>query len=475
MSNPTQVTPVSDPIKDSLFKSLKLTVLQTPEPSDPNKDPKVTQSGEIIPEASAEPKYSFDTSDGSLSGVLTAIRDEAKKEAAKPEDKKEEPTTAKTEASTSTDKKEEPAKVAVPVEVKAKKVSIQAPEPTPQVLTPVAPVETPVVISDEFDEEEKDEIELAKFAAKSNPEKYSGLDKKLETFFKKHNDYLDQKLGEDPHFEPDVDKNDDYRRWMQANRPELPRHEKRKLEREFLIKRAKEEAVAEADSRLQEVNNRLREVETRPRIAKSIDNFVDALNGILPEDISTSLKSNTLEADLPVEGEVVKQYLGLAKHAASEFLNLTEGLSKYDPKNPTHSWLGTFIHEQGTLFLKNGGKELEREGKKFIPRAEYNGLPADRKDKFWSFSNSDVLDMLAYNAKANVETAVAKEREKYDKVVAAKAKKAGTGQKPAVVSTPTGVENSDVSPRAASAPVAATGSSPAHSGRDPLMAHILGR
>jgi hypothetical protein len=225
---------------------------------------------------------------------------------------------------------------------------------------------------------------------------------------------------------------------------------------------------------LQEVNNRLREVEIRPRIAKSIDNFVEAVNSILPEDIAASVKSGTLDEDLPLEGETVKQYLGLAKHAASEFLNLTGGLTKFDSKNPTHSWLGSFIHEQGTLFLKNGGKELERDGKKFLPRAEYNGLPADRKDKFWSFTDSDVLDMLAYNAKTTVESAVAREREKYEKVVAAKAKKTGNPPKPVSVSTPTGGENSDISPRAASAPVAPAGISNAQSTRDPLMAHILG-
>jgi hypothetical protein len=468
MSEPTQVTqtPTSDPVKDSLFKSLKLTVLQTPEPSAPDKEPKLTPSGEIVPEGTPEPKFSFDTSDGSLNGVLTAIREEAKKEPPKTEDSKPDPEKV-------VEKKEEP-KAATPVEVKPKKVAIQAPEPTPSVLPPVAPVAIPEIISDEFDEEEKEEIELAKFAAKSNPEKYSGFDKKLESFFKKHNEYLDQKLGEDPHFEPDADKNEDYRRWLQANRPDIPRHEKRRLERELLIKRAKEEAVAEADARLQEVNNRLREVEIRPRIAKSIDNFVEAVNSILPEDIAASVKSGTLDEDLPLEGETVKQYLGLAKHAASEFLNLTGGLTKFDSKNPTHSWLGSFIHEQGTLFLKNGGKELERDGKKFLPRAEYNGLPADRKDKFWSFTDSDVLDMLAYNAKTTVESAVAREREKYEKVVAAKAKKTGNPPKPVSVSTPTGGENSDISPRAASAPVAPAGISNAQSTRDPLMAHILG-
>ena len=468
MPEPTQVTPTSDPIKDSLFKSLKLTVLQTPEPSDPNKEPKVTPSGEIVPEGSPEPKFSYDTSDGSLTGVLTAIRAESNKETPPVEPSKDPEQKEDTPAVPA--EKKEPA----PVEVKMKKVAIQAPEITPPALTPIIPAEPAPVISDEFDEEEKEEIELAKFAAKSNPDKYSGLDKKLETFFKKHNEYLDQKLGEDPHFEPDSDKNDDYRRWLQANRPEIPRFEKRKLEREFLIKRAKEEAVAEAESRLQEVNNRLREVEIRPRIAKSIDNFVEAVNGILPEDIASSVKAGTIDDDLPLEGEAVKQYLSLAKHAASEFLNLTGGLAKFDAKNPTHSWLGSFIHEQGTLFLKNGGKDLERDGKKFIPRAEYNGLPADRKDKFWSFTDSDVLDMLAYNAKTTVEAAVAREREKYEKVAAARAKKVAPAVKPATNSAPTGLENTDVSPRAASAPVAPAGVSPSQSTRDPLMAHILG-
>lgn len=466
MPEPTQVTPPSDPIKDSLFKSLKLTVLQTPEPSDPNKDPKTTPSGEVVPEGSPEPTSTFDPSDGSMTGVLASIRDEAKKESETSKEKKEEPTPEV--------KKPEEAKPAPVVEVKTKKVAIQAPEPTPPVLSPTPVTETTPKISNEFDEEEQEEIELAKFAAKSNPDKYRGLDQKLESFFKKHNEYLDQKLGEDSHFEPDADKNEDYRRWLQANRPEIPRFEKRKLEREFLIKRAKEEAVAEADTRLQEVNNRLREVEVRPRIAKSIDNFIEAVNSILPDDIASSVKAGTIDTDLPAEGDAVKQYLGLAKQAASEFLNLTEGLTKYDSKNPTHSWLGAFIHEQGTLFLKNGGKDLERDGKKFIPRAEYNALPAERQEKFWSFTNSDVLDMLAYNAKASVETAVAREREKYDKITAARAKKSNSSPKPAAVSTPTGGENSDISPRAASAPVAPAGGSTTHSTRDPLMAHILG-
>lgn len=457
----------TDTVKESLFKSLKLTVLQTPEGSSPDKEPELNGSGEPVPEVA--PEVPTITDDTSLLGTLTAIREEAKAPKKEPTEKEPEPEEYE-KKETEPEKKEEPEVPAEPkIEVKKKKVEVKAPEiETPKLPEPEKKPE-PAALPEDLTDEEREEIEIARFAAEYNPTKYSGLESKVTGFIKKHNEYLDAKMAADPDFVADPSENSEYKRWLETNKPDISRSERRDLEKKFLIHQAKKEASEEAEAKIREVNDRIREIETRPKIAKAVTEFSEAVTSLMPEDIAEAVRAGTLEEDLPMEAPTVRMYLDLSTKAANEFLNLTNGVTKYDQSNQVHTWLGQFIHEQSTIFLK-GGKNLEKDGKSFLPRGEFNALPASKQKQHWTFTDTDILNMLAYQAQATVVTAVKAEREKLDKILAARNKKT-PGQKQ--VSTPSGVDDEEVSPRAATSAVPSPGSSPAKPARDPLMAAIL--
>ena len=72
---------------------------------------------------------------------------------------------------------------------------------------------------------------------------HKGLDKKFKTFFEKSKSFLDNKIKDDPSFDPEDDY--EYKEFMEKNRPEVSPAELKKIEKSMWIKQAKEEAKRE--------------------------------------------------------------------------------------------------------------------------------------------------------------------------------------------------------------------------------------
>lgn len=289
-----------------------------------------------------------------------------------------------------------------------------APAPMPKINVPVIPpppvhdpIERPFNIDaldlNGLDDDEKNEVSTAAFAEKKYPGKYKGHTQKVLDFIRKHKQVYEEVRAESPDGEFD-ENNSKYRGFVKANRPSVTDAERRRLDRE----RMTEEAVVEAEQRLakkyQRVEDEISQLKARPMVEKTMNDYKSLVKEVMPKAGDDSLVEDT-----------VTEFSNLAVKAGEEFLMLSSQLRKYDSGNDTHKWLADFIQEQGDMFVKSGHTALKRGSKSFVPRSKFNALPAGERDKHFTFTDEDVLQLIAANAKAAAEFKVKSEKEKLEK------------------------------------------------------------
>lgn len=254
-----------------------------------------------------------------------------------------------------------------------------------------------------LDDDERNEVSTAAFAEKKYPGKYKGHTQKVLEFIRKHKQVYEEVRAENPEGEFD-ESNPKYRGFVKANRPNVTEAERRRLDRE----RMTEEAVVEAEQRLakkyQHVQDEISQLKARPVVEKTMNDYKSLVKEVMPKADDDSLVEDT-----------VSEFSKLAVNAGEEFLMLSSQLRKYDSANETHKWLADFIQEQGDLFVKSGHTALKRGSKSFVPRSKFNALPAGERDKHFTFTDEDVLQLIAANAKAAAEFKVKSEKEKLEK------------------------------------------------------------
>ena len=106
------------------------------------------------------------------------------------------------------------------------------------------------------------------------------------------------------------------------------------------------------------------------------------------------------------EVPVLEQSIQQVAFYASEFLSLSQGLKAYDPDNQIHSQISSFVEQQGEIFHKEGGESRVRDGKQFTTRSNYNRMNPSQKGKHWTFSDTEILDMVRYQMKEGSKTQI---------------------------------------------------------------------
>lgn len=88
--------------------------------------------------------------------------------------------------------------------------------------------------------------------------------------------------------------------------------------------------------------------------------------------------------------------------AADQWTRIQAGLTNLDMAgNPTHQWLIRFIGNEGANLRRAPAAAQMRDGKQFLPLHEYMQALRDNPanaQKFWSFTDNDVLNMIAFSA-----------------------------------------------------------------------------
>ena len=328
----------------------------------------------------------------------------------------EEPTKEEPENKTSPDDKKEeepeekPEENEEPKAVKTEK--LDDPEPLPELEVDEEEVsENPV--EDEVaqalgdfkpSEEDLETLELAKYAS-SKDDKYKDLAKDMASFLKKKQEFID-KHSDDYGFEFDPNTNEEVAEFIKKHQPKFTAKERKALEREQLKDEVRLEARREAQA-----ENYRRDLESRkPKVAEKVQSFQkEVSDDIIPEDMAAYIKEHGEEAareKYAFEVPIIEQSMQQVAYYANEFLSLSQGLKSYEPNNAVHQQISNFVEEQGQIFHKEGGERRIRDGKKFAPRSLYNQMAAKQRKSHWTFSDSEILDMVRFQMREGTKAQI---------------------------------------------------------------------
>lgn len=312
-----------------------------------------------------------------------------------------------------------------------------------------APADPDTAYIEALSEDWKYEISLAKLAEKTFGSK--GKVKETIAFSKAIDEYVSKHKDDEGRTFDESD--EDYQRFLRSKRPKYSPTERRRLEvlheLEPQIKEAKREVRAEMEPKMEAAEDRNREQEAKPRIATDLKKFNENLltldeqaDPLLKETVALVKDKGEAAIDEdPVYGSIVLKEVRGAEVAAAEFLALSNGLKKVDlENNPLHKYLFDFMESQGQYIATNGAELRNRKlpdgtVQTFLPRSTYvRQLRADpdktRREHF-TFTDQDVLDMLAINAKALIGQQVKTANEKLTKAGYGRQKPPKAEEKPA--------------------------------------------
>ena len=324
-------------------------------------------------------------------------------------------------------------------------------------------------LPDDITADERDELDLYKFAEAKDPTK-KGLHAKALKFVADNKKFLEKRLEEEGD-DYDPAKDPQYKKFLDANEPKLSQTEKRR----FMIQREtaglKEEAYEKARSELmpeiEATRKKLLEIEENPKIHSRLSSYSDELASVMPEEVVSYWKENgkdfsKMKAQFPIEHDAVVASVSGAIKVAQEFLKMRSGLTEFKQNSPEHDYMLKFVDNQAKVFDSRGGDARVRDGKQF---AHPYQMKAGMERTHWTFDNEDILGMLKYQAAREANARIKAEYRRIDEANDAR-KRRSSAQK--------GAESPDpVSPSitSSSSPGASQPSGGAENG---LLASILG-
>ena len=325
-----------------------------------------------------------------------------------------------------------PASPAAPAKAR-KRVEIMPPE-TPTLPPPAAPVSAkptlpaPTVDADEdyvrgLTAEQQEELNEASVAEQLMPDRHKDRRKKLIAYYRNVDATATKLLTDNAAADYNLDDDAHYKQVL-ASKPKLEVVDMRKVQR----KMGNEELRRELEPELTEIKRKQVEVEVQPQLAVVADNFSRAAREAIAADEKSPMApvlkmfaEKGIEAakhEFPLESEIMIEEGAKSRERAREYVRLVHmtkaGHNVFDANNPIHAELVDFINTEGDRFVQDGGDLLVRGGKRFLPRAQYGELLKQQPGeagKYWTFSDSDVLGMMAQQSKTNMENRIAGEVE----------------------------------------------------------------
>lgn len=325
------------------------------------------------------------------------------------------------------------------VEGVVKRLTKPAEPPAPaQPSKPAEPAGTPdpdAAYIEALTEEQRDEVELARYAAKAMPDKYGQMAKRTVDYLKKVDEFISTKQKEDPNWKPEED--EEFDDFIRENRPTYQPGDKRKLERSWIAADVTKEVESKFQPKIEQAERAARVHEIKPELEKATESYrqtvVQALapddkspfHGVVAKAIEGGLTEEAWKEAKKVDPLVVNVTRPIVERAVAmgkTVLELVSGIGQQVPYNPALSpnhvqnmealkqaQLFQFIDTQEQLFNQSGGNLKVANGKMFLPRREFYKLPEQEQAKHWTLTPTDILGMLADDAAIQAKTAVDRE------------------------------------------------------------------
>lgn len=339
--------------------------------------------------------------------------------------------------------------------------ALRPPTPPP----PAAP-EEPVLT--DFDREE---LELAKFAAQTMPDKYKGQDAKVLQFVKERDAKIQEIIKEEGTFDP---QSEAYQKFMRERRPQYQGLDRTKLDRA----RVRAEVVKEAEIKLAELEKRqernIRRLEVSPVIHREAGESEKAVLE-LDDDAVKTYKADpqkALDTD-PIEAPIIHAATQDVRVMTEEYLRIANDLVEPSKDNPIHVGLSELVQKQGELLdAMPVEQRTGPDGRVYVSRAAFAKLNAADKARYRTFDDGQVLVLIREFGKNVVTQRLKQERARLEK---AGYKRVPATPAPTGAATPPATPPSAVPPKPTNAPKASStpaGAPPAKPAGKTVPAHL---
>lgn len=287
---------------------------------------------------------------------------------------------------------------------------------------------------------ERRALELAQFASKQMPDRYADMEQRELEFIGKNR----AKIAEMTEANGSFDANsEDYQEFLRRSRPGYQPGDREEL----IITRAEirgaERAREDIRPELEEYRRQLNEVKSAPIIRDTLAAVEADVLSVLDKPIAEAVKADPTAAvkSFGVEAPLAMIIIEETKNNIREYLAISKGVREYDRGDSTHRLLLDFVKKQGAILETIPDEKRTRGGKLLISREAFNRLPENRRGNVITFSDMDVVDMLAAAGKNYLKGAITAERTRlenagYRKVGGTTPAAAAKPAAPAVPKTP---------------------------------------
>ena len=254
--------------------------------------------------------------------------------------------------------------------------------------------------------------DAAKFAS-SEMEEYNNLDGQFLDYFKKSQEYVAQRVADDPFVE--LVEDEGYRKFVEVNRPKFTQHDAKKVEQEMLVHKAEERALAKMRPEVDRLRREQELARMKPVVEKKKHNFRVLSKEIIPEDVRKLLAEGgedaikSLSESNPMEFQLMDQVSGNLLMLADTFIDVSSRVVEYDPQNNIHKELVSWVQQEQDTYVKSG--DTKKDGKVFMRRERFAELPEDKKAEYFTWSDDDLLSIMAVRAQQQLEHLLTSQRE----------------------------------------------------------------
>jgi hypothetical protein len=269
-------------------------------------------------------------------------------------------------------------------------------------------------------EEQKMELELVEYAENQMPDKYKGYKKNLLGFYKELDDWISERSKEDESFSYENNA-EQIEAFVSNNKPVVSPVDERKLERQMIRDQAMQEFEKKSSKKFKQLENKTRMIEETPKIRAQSDQFrasVLDVEGVDAASLIKEGKDQEAHEKYPMESQVAKDVSDRTSKIYEDYLHYEKGLTTFEQSKESLSQLDTFLSEQGQFFAKNGGDHRYRDGKSFLPVAEYNAAvkgDPNKASRHWTFDSLDVKELLAADARLRIKQSISHMEEQISK------------------------------------------------------------
>ncbi len=293
-------------------------------------------------------------------------------------------------------------------------------------------VEEDLLVSDEDKEfmedlipDEKVVFEKILYADKKLGGEYTGSAKKFKTYIKKNKEYLGKKMKEDDFYDPSQD--EEYKTFIATNKPEFSRADEDKVHREMILEEADKRTAKKTSQQISELEKKIQKYEVQPKVEAAKASFRQvAQNTVIPEEYRKALSEGGAEAiqklaeDNPFEYQILENFSQqlLTYSDALTDIFLDPSVSLDIENNQIHKDLNQWLEKEQENFIQSG--QTEQDGKLFMRRERYYQIPENKRSEYYTWSDNDLMKILALRYQDLVANAIQEQRSQLEKAGYAK-------------------------------------------------------